>query len=408
MNFRNILRVLNTKYSYATLILLLSINLKAQTDSSQFSNQKDITDIICKVSRHFDFTERDTSNKNKHQFHLSILPVIGYSIQTGIMGGITSIATFVNNKHINANISNIMATLAYTEEKQTIAILQPNIWTKNNTYNITGIIQYLKFPQDTYGLGGNSTFDDANDIDYKFFKVNLALLKQIIPDFFAGLGYALDYHWNIKEQGIVNGATSDFKKYGLNNQSISAGITVNILYDNRRNSINPQKGFYANIVYRPNFKLMGSDQNWESLLLDFRKYVKFPSGSKNILAFWNYNWLTLSGKPPYLDLPSTGCDANNNIGRGYMQGRFTGLNMVYLETEYRFGLTKNGLFGGVVFANSQSFTNWPQNFYTSINPGYGCGIRLKINKHSNTNMALDYGFGTKGSHGLFLNLCELF
>ena len=67
---------------------------------------------------------------------------------------------------------------------------------------------------------------------------------------------------------------------------------------------------------------MGSDENWRSLLIDMRKYFKLSQHSRNILAFWSYTWLTLSGKPPYLDLPSTAWDNYANMGRGYIQSRF--------------------------------------------------------------------------------------
>jgi hypothetical protein len=84
--------------------------------------------------------------------------------------------------------------------------------------------------------------------------------------------------------------------------------------------------------------------------------------------------------------------------------------MLYLESEYRFSFTRNGLFGGVVFVNGQSFSNYPSdsNDYDVIWPGFGAGLRIKVNKHSNTNIAIDYGFGADGSHGLFVNLGEVF
>jgi hypothetical protein len=142
--------------------------------------------------------------------------------------------------------------------------------------------------------------------------------------------------------------------------------------------------------------------------LDLRKYFKFPGGSNNILAIWSYDWLTLSGKPPYLDLPSTGWDAYNNTGRGYIQGRFRGKDMIYLETEYRFGISHNGLFGGALFANAQCFSEYPANDFDIIWPGMGVGLRIKVNKQSGANIAIDYGFGADGSRGLFVNIGEVF
>jgi hypothetical protein len=107
-------------------------------------------------------------------------------------------------------------------------------------------------------------------------------------------------------------------------------------------------------------------------------------------------------------LPNTGGDPYSNTGRGYIQGRFRGPNMVYLEGEYRFGITNNGLLGGVVFANAQSFTELASNNFETVAPACGFGIRLKWNKFSKTNVCLDYGFGLNGSGGLFVNLGEVF
>jgi hypothetical protein len=155
---------------------------------------------------------------------------------------------------------------------------------------------------------------------------------------------------------------------------------------------------------------MGSDNNWQSLLIELRKYIRFPNNSKNILAFWSYNWLTLGkGRPPYLLLPSTGWDDFYNTGRGYIQGRYRGKDMLYFETEYRFGITKNGLLGGVVFANAESFSREiSKQQLAFIAPAAGLGIRIRLNKFSGANLCVDYGFGTDGSRGISVNLGEVF
>jgi hypothetical protein len=129
---------------------------------------------------------------------------------------------------------------------------------------------------------------------------------------------------------------------------------------------------------------------------------------RHILAFWNYEYLTLSGNLPYQVLPSTGWDTYGNTGRGYIQSRFRGTNMLYMESEYRFPLSRNGLFGGVVFANVQSFTEPTSNRFEVALRGGGIGFRLKLNKHSDTNVAIDYAWGVNHSRGFFVNLGEVF
>jgi hypothetical protein len=160
-------------------------------------------------------------------------------------------------------------------------------------------------------------------------------------------------------------------------------------------------------TYRNNLEFMGSNSNWESLILDVRKYFKFPADSRNILALWSYDWLILSGKPPYLDLPATNWDTYSSTGRGYIQGRFRGDEMIDFESEYRFPLTANGFLGAVLFVNGESFSGLNSRRPQSIQPGWGSGLRIKLNKTSRTNLDIDYGFGEQGSNGLFVNIDEL-
>jgi hypothetical protein len=90
--------------------------------------------------------------------------------------------------------------------------------------------------------------------------------------------------------------------------------------------------------------------------------------------------------------------------------------MLYLESEYRFLITSNGLFGGVVFANAETFSsrestlegNASLRTFDPIQPGYGAGIRIKLNKFSRANLCVDYGWGTGGSKGVAVNLGEVF
>ena len=118
--------------------------------------------------------------------------------------------------------------------------------------------------------------------------------------------------------------------------------------------------------------------------------------------------MVTNGKPPYLDLPSSTWDKYGNQGRGYIQSRFRGNDLFSIEAEYRYQILKNGLIGGVIFANVQSVNNYSNNSITKFWPALGIGLRLKFNKSSDTNLAVDYAVGKGNSHGLFVNLGEFF
>ena len=186
-------------------------------------------------------------------------------------------------------------------------------------------------------------------------------------------------------------------------------MVFNVLFDSRRNENSPVAGaWYANFSFTKNTTFLKSSSNYNMIYADFRHYVSFPRNSKNILSFWNFNWLTFGGKTPYFDLPSTLWDTYDNAGRTFIQGRFRGSNMVYFETEYRFNILRNELLGGAVFANTQSFTEPTLSHFSKLLPGYGASLRTKVNKKSNVYFVISYGLGSGGSKGFFFNLGEVF
>jgi outer membrane protein assembly factor BamA len=374
--------------------------------ASEFNNENDIVDVTRNIMHPHIGKRMMTGEVKSRKLRASVVPAAGYTLQTdfaGIVGGNASF--FIDT---SANASTILTSLTYTSRTQIIFPFQGSFWTRKDKYNILIDWRYLYFPSSTYGLGGHTSLTDGYLVNYSAIHIHQAVLRKLRKDMYLGLGYNLDYFWDIKELDPPANIVTDFENYGYEATEFASGFTFNFLYDNRDNPINARKGNFVNIVYRPNLTIFGNTATWRSLAIDLRKYINFPAGSKNVLAFWNYDWLTLSGKTPYLMLPNTGGDPYSNTGRGYIQGRYRGDDMVYLEAEYRINLSRSGIFGAVVFANAQSFTEQVTKRFETIAPGYGGGIRLKFNKFSRTNVAIDYGFGLGGSQGLFINVGEVF
>ena len=367
--------------------------------------QKDITDEL-----HFLFKKKkpDTIQQEVRHLTFSVLPAVGYTLTTRAAITLTGNAAFRMDTSVTATrISTITSSANYTENKQFSVPLETNIWAKANKYNFVGDIHFMKYPQASFGLGSNSWIGNVDSMAYNYIRFYEIVYRQITHNFFAGAGYIIDWRYHITYDNTKAPIPDDYERYGPQSTTLSTGFTLNALYDARDNSINPYKGFYTNLTYRNNLRFMGSNSNWSSTIIDVRKYFNFPSGSRNILALWNYDWLVLTGKPPYLDLPSTNWDTYSSTGRGYIQGRFRGDEMVDFESEYRFPLTANGFLGAVVFANAESFSGLNSHRLQNFQPGWGAGLRVKLNKTSRTNVDIDYGFGTQGSNGLFVNIGEL-
>ena len=127
-----------------------------------------------------------------------------------------------------------------------------------------------------------------------------------------------------------------------------------------------------------------------------------------MLALWTFYWSVLDSHAPYFDLPSIGWDPyQQRSGRGFSQNRYRGTGLLYAEAEYRRDITGNGLLGFVLFANANTVSEPVTEKYIYIHPAAGAGLRIKFNKKSGTNIALDYGM-SRSYRGIYLNLGETF
>ncbi|KAI9451197.1 hypothetical protein F5148DRAFT_986655 [Russula earlei] len=342
-------------------------------------------------------------------YHVAIFPAVGYTLQTGFAGILSANIGYHNGSSKDEKISSLSTSITYSQYNQVIVPVLADIWTKNNGFNFISDNRYIKYPSDIYGLGGHTDPNKGITIDFSAIKLHQTILKSVAKNIYAGVGFYYDQYWNIKAIDPETRRINTILQRELGDDEIASGFTLRALYDNRTNQINADQGWYANVVYRNNRKFLGSSDTWQSLLIDVRKYFHFPGSSHNVLAFWSYNWMTVGGgNPPYLLLPSTGWDDQYNTGRGYIQGRFRGKNMYYLESEYRFRISRNGLLGGVVFANVEKFSGELSEQFNELLPACGAGLRIKLNKHSGANICVDYGIGKDGSNGFFVNLGEVF
>lgn len=396
---------------------LLPASLLAQSTGNELpqnnvlldtARQTDLIDIAKSLFRIGPNKVREQKDK---RLYFSILP-IGATVPGGSGRALitsTSAAMYLGPKK-TTNISDATFTPYWNFGSRFGLPIRTSIWLPNNTWLIQGDTRFLVYPQYTWGLGRSHEEQERILLDYKYIRFYQAVLKRIKPYLYAGFGYNLDYHFNIKpEDANVNLEEFAGYRYGTGSSSFSSGISLNVVYDTRNNAINPLPGMYGNLVYRVNPSFLGSNNSWSSVYLDVRKYLSMnpaKPNQQNTLAFWSYFWTTLNGKTPYLDLPNTGGDPYNRSARGIDQNRYRGRSMFYLESEYRRDITRNGLFGFVVFTNVNTVSG-SGSLFSSWRPAAGTGLRIKFNKGSNTNIGIDYA-GSKGYSSILFNLGEAF
>ena len=369
--------------------------------------QKDLIDIGRSILKS---KSRDVLFEEKKKLYFSFLP-----ISTSIPGGGTALVTSTTaGMYLGDVKTTYLSTVTFTPYfnlKGRYGLpVRSSIWLNNNTWNIQGDTRFLVYPQFTWGLGGGQPEGHYFLVNYNYIRFYQSALKRVTSYFYAGIGYNLDYYLDVESNNNSNLKNFTGYKFGTasDQNSFASGPSVNLLYDSRKNSLNPFPGIYSNLIYRFSAVAFGSNNNWQSLYADFRKYISLTdSGPKNILAFWTYYWTSLTSGTPYLDLPSIGMDPYQRSGRGIQQNRFRGRRLIYLESEYRRDLTDNGLLGFVVFANLNSASQQYTNRFYYWNPAGGTGLRIKFNKKSDTNICIDYGISRTYS-AVILGLGEVF
>ncbi len=334
-------------------------------------------------------------------------PVVTYSPTSGFgIGAAGNMAVYQGFPN-TTRISSIVASVTATTKSQVLVNAKINGTTKDNRRTFQSDNRLYWTSQKTYGLGTDSTEDAAVDQKYDYFRFFETMYFRVARNAYLGAGFHYSNHTNVRaadEEAEAAWPTSPYVEYSeqhgfdLESQT-SAGFSVNLLLDSRDGAINPSRGWHARLSYAALLKgFLGGDSDWQMINYDARTYFRLTPDARHKLAFWTYGDFVIAGTGPYLDLPATGMDPYGRGGRGYPQGRFRGERLVYGEVEYRWTVTKSGLFGMVAFLNTQTYggEQTGEELFDSFATGGGVGARLMLNKKSQTNLCLDIGWGKEG------------
>jgi hypothetical protein len=415
------------------IIIIPAAPIRAQQNDSVVAKKKD-----CQPTDVFEMLFKKTIKpvNTTRKVDLFLLPYIAYSITKGFQIGVGGTVTWYTGKSMITNQSAASATVELTTKHQRLFQVKSNVYTARNKLFLQGDWRFYFYSLPTYGLGTGSNdpvppvpgindtsaadWNDSFDVKYRWLKIHEVFSYRVAKDFYAGIGYHLDYHYDIDDENlrldsgkqVITPHYAYCRLHGFNpNNYMTAGLSLNFVWDTRDNLINPYKGYYVNVNYKVNQTWLGSTKAGSQLWVEFRTYVglekKLP---RHLLAFWFYGGFQVSGQIPYFDLWAVGFDQMNSSGRGYVQGRWRGENLVYGEVEYRFPISRcSQVLGGVVFANASTASSRDQgvNLFSFIRPAGGFGLRIMASKASRTNILIDFVIGEK-SNGLNFSAQEAF
>jgi hypothetical protein len=416
------------KYIIVVFLILINAAVHGQNES------KDFSDVIKKLKK--DTTAATSAELVVGKSYISVLPVIGYAPANGfLIGGVLSLSKLL--APAPTKLSSGMLNFQITTKNQFIINARSKIYSKDNEWFLQGDWRMMFFTQPTYGLGINNSGGNeyllainnmpenepplAEPMKFNYLRIYEDVVRRLgNSKFYAGLGLAYDYHFKIVDEKLNTDSTSESyyitnhyaysTKYNFDPEKYyTAGFNLDVLTDERDNIANPYKGYYASLTLRENPKWSRSAQQSLMASYDVRYYLSLSkTRPSKVLAFWSTGAFKLNGNVPYLALPSIGWDTYNRGGRGYIQGRYRGLSLLYIETEFRFPITNNGFVGGVAFLSNTFAESTTQKLFYKAAPAAGGGIRLKMDKAARVNLTVDLAYGLDKSSGIYFGMQEAF
>jgi hypothetical protein len=372
------------------------------------AQQRDVMDVLGAIfGKHADTVREMATIRTPVT---TILPAISANPTAGLVLGVSGNVVFRLGPDSETNISAINTSATYGTMGQVSVILRSGIFTHGNGFKFEGDWRYLSATQSTWGLGHIPPDSAESPMDFSMLRFSQSALREIAPNLLIGMGYHLSAYIDIVDRNAVPGVTTPFLAYNGGNtvtSTVSSGLSLNILRDTRDSPINATRGHLASAGLRYSPTWLGSTATWQETRAELRFYQRTPGPARAVLALWFVGWLS-GGHTPYFDLPAIGWDTYNRTGRGYVQGRIRSAKLLYGETEYRVGLTRNGLIGAVGFASLTWASDPASGRMTTASLAGGGGLRIKLSKRSGTNITIDYARGPGRSRGLFFGSAEAF
>ena len=345
-------------------------------------------------------------------FRFLLVPVFGAAPKVGFKAGIGALIELPSNSSERDRVSSIDTSITYSTEKDVGGSLNPAIY--GRFWKLEGQNSFKAKRADDVVLGSSSEVN-GQELDYDATRLVDTFYVRTLPHLFIGVGIVYTSQNQIVPAGNP-GTASAFESYSLAHgfnldRQTSSGGAVSLQLDTRDNQNDAVRGWLIAADLRQYVDgFAGGDSRWQEAFGEIRTYRALTASKRHKLAFWTYGDFVTKGVAPYLSLPMSGGDLNENSNRGYAQGRFRGEQMVYGEIEYRGLVTRNGLIGVVSFVNVATLSNKAtgEQLFHSAAVGGGAGLRVLFSKRSRANICLDYGVGRNGSHGVYFGINDAF
>jgi outer membrane protein assembly factor BamA len=340
----------------------------------------------------FAFADTGDSTRTK-KVKIFPLPAFGYAPETRWYIGAVGLFNIRFTDDTLVKPSTFEAEFNYTQNKQVIITADFEMRFPKRNYLLLGENGYFKFPENYWGIGADTKDEDETRIDANRIEIDNSLLKKQYFDVYTGLRFR--YH----RMDITDSGDPDFFFFHPDRYEATGGGLV-FLHDSRDNPLNATTGIRAYFSATYFYNATPQQGNFYRFDTDLRWYHAI---SKNHVLAFHLNSGNTSGDVPVRMLPLLG---NENIMRGYYEGRYRDQHLTAIQGEYRMKIWN--WIGAVAFAGCGTVYDENAKLKSiSLLPNYGTGLRIRLDKKDNINLRFDYGMG-KNAEGFYVSFGEAF
>lgn len=393
------------------IIGIIALLIAATSVSAQVSETNDTTRTLTKK----ELRKQRVANRN---FHYNILGGPSYTPDFGLLIGGSALMTFKMNPSDSAQLRSVLpVAIALLFEGGINLQTKPQLFFKDDRFRIFGKFTYKNTMENMYGIGYNTNkdyirSDSTSQYRYSGIQFNPWFLFRLgRSNFFAGPQIDINYDHitdpakHLVEQPFYKEAGGTENGYS----NFNSGLGFLLTYDSRDVPANAYKGVYLDFRGMMYSKIIGSNNNFYRLEIDYRQYKSV--GNRKVIA-WTAQTKNVFGNVPLNQYALTGTPFDL---RGYYMGQYRDKSSHVVMAEYRQMINTDKSTWVKRMLNHVGFVGWAGCGFMGPNPGkiegvlpnYGIGLRIEVQPRMN--VRLDLGKNTVNNQTLFyFNMTEAF
>lgn len=360
----------------------------------------------------------DSARHSVRNLHYNILGGPGYTPDFGVVLGVSALATFkINPADTVQKRSVLPVNVGVLLEGGLNVMVKPQLFFKEDRFRIFGRFAFINTKEHFYGVGYSTNkwytrSDSTSRYTHFGVQANPWFLFRIGgSNFFAGPQVDLSYD-ELTEPGRLLAEQRDYVRLGGTPGGYSclvSGVGFLATYDSRDVPANAYRGVYLDIrgiIYN---KVIGSDNNFSRLELDYRQYKSV--GRRKVLA-WSVQSKNVFGDVPLTQYSLLGTPFDL---RGYYKGQYRDKSAHLMMAEYRSMLNTDRSTKMKRLLSRLGFVAWGglgfigpcMGKISGVLPNAGLGLRIEVQPRMN--VRLDFGRNFKNGANLFyFNMTEAF